>query len=98
MPRTKVYISGPMSGERNLNFPAFDIAKQRLTILGFQVVSPADLERERCFFSYQDKLRDDIRYLLDCEAIYLLDGWEHSQGAKIEFAIAVALNMVVMYE
>lgn len=36
----KIYISGPMSGIRHLNFPAFESAENRLLEMGWEVVSP----------------------------------------------------------
>lgn len=44
-PRT-VYISGPMRGRPKLNFPAFDEAKAVLQSQGWDVLSPADSDRE----------------------------------------------------
>lgn len=36
----KIYISGPMSGIRNMNYPAFEAAEQMLLDDGWDVVSP----------------------------------------------------------
>jgi len=41
-----VYIAGPMRGYKQLNFPMFDAAKNYLLKRGFNVISPADLDRE----------------------------------------------------
>lgn len=43
MPR--VYIAGPMRGIPFLNFPAFDRARKLLTLQGWDVISPADIDR-----------------------------------------------------
>jgi len=40
------YIAGPMRGFERFNRPAFDAARDRLERLGWDVVSPADLDRE----------------------------------------------------
>lgn len=41
-----VYIAGPMSGIKFLNYPAFDVARDELTAAGCNVISPADLGRD----------------------------------------------------
>lgn len=41
----KIYIAGPMRGHQLYNFPAFDLMAQRLTLLGYAPVNPADLDR-----------------------------------------------------
>jgi hypothetical protein len=42
----KVYIAGPMRGKPQLNFPAFDKARELGQTLGWSVVSPADMDRD----------------------------------------------------
>lgn len=45
-----VYIAGPMRGRPHYNFQAFDIARDFLRDFhGFDVISPADLDREQRF-------------------------------------------------
>lgn len=41
-----IYIAGPMTGIPYFNFPAFDTAKAFLILQGWDVVSPADLDRD----------------------------------------------------
>lgn len=105
----KFYIAGPMTGHKNLNFPAFDAAKAKLTKLGQQVVSPADIAREEGWVNHDgtehDKppaaalfVRRDLDHLYDCTAIYMLKGWEKSVGARAEHAVAVWLGLEIMYE
>lgn len=38
--------------------------------------------------SWKDYMIDDLRLLFDCEAIYLIDNWQMSKGARIEYYIA----------
>ena len=45
----RVYIAGPMRGYKYFNFPAFDAAKAELVEAGYDVVSPADLDRDAGF-------------------------------------------------
>ena len=41
-----VYIAGPMRGHKCFNFPAFDEAQAKLEALGFEVINPAELDRQ----------------------------------------------------
>ena len=43
-------------------------------------------------------LRNSLLILLQCDTIYMLDGWLHSEGAMLERMIAVSLKMEVLYE
>ena len=42
----KVYISGPMAGIENHNFPQFNALATKLRALGVDVVNPAELNPE----------------------------------------------------
>ena len=44
-----IYIAGPMRGIKHFNFPAFDAAKKQLTAVGWDVMSPADMDRATGF-------------------------------------------------
>lgn len=89
------YISGPMTGMPDLNFPAFHKAAASLRASGYRVVNPAELDEADAGeeMSWEQYLRRDIRALMDCTHIALLPGWERSKGAKLEKHIADALGM-----
>jgi hypothetical protein len=40
-----IYCAGPMRGIRHFNFPAFDAMRDKLIAEGWDVISPADLDR-----------------------------------------------------
>lgn len=105
----RVYISGPMAGIENFNHKRFDEAAELLVERGYQVVNPADLDRTLGLpqsdvggpWDVTAELRawclkGDIRQLVDCDAIVLLDGWEDSQGANIELLVARAIGLDVL--
>ena len=43
-------------------------------------------------------MREGIKLLMDCDAIYMLEGYEHSRGAKLELQLADKLGMHIWYE
>lgn len=106
------YLAGPMTGIPMYNFPAFDAARDRLLAQGWQVVSPADLDRAHGFDPVvcpylkvtpeflRAAMKRDVDALLSesVTAIYLLDGWEKSAEAQAEFAVAEWRGLEVMYE
>lgn len=90
----KVYVAGPMTGYPELNYPAFHATAARLRGLGFDVVSPAELNP--ITEGYREAMRKDILALVDCDHILLLDGWEQSKGATLEHHIATVLNIPII--
>lgn len=99
----KVYISGPMSGIPESNFPAFHAAAASLRRLGFDVVNPAEINpgqppaddagKEAFDAFYNACLRADIREMMGCDAIALMPGWTQSKGANLELHIAHRVGM-----
>lgn len=90
-----IYVSGPMTGLPELNFPAFHAAAKMLREQGHQVRNPAEVGEEPGL-QWEDYMRKDLRLLCDCTAIYLLPGWEKSKGAHLELHIAHRLGLEVM--
>ena len=91
------YIAGPMRGHDQFNFPAFDNAARCLRRRGWEVLSPAEHDRETGFdetlnsidgFDLQAAMRWDIHAVLRADAIVLLPGWRDSHGTTIELSVA----------
>lgn len=94
----RIYISGPMSGLPDLNFPAFHRVEAQLLNFGFEVVNPAKLNPPDT--SYDQCMKTDIREMLTCDTILLIPGWETSKGAHLELHIAhrVGMKAIVLPE
>jgi hypothetical protein len=90
----KVYISGPMSGLPDLNFPAFNAEAERLRALGYDVVNPAELNPDPTK-PWHACMRVDIAALMSCDVIAMLPGWERSKGAKAELQAAGLVDIPV---
>tara|TARA_R110000868_G_scaffold236049_1_gene489986 strand:+ start:180 stop:506 length:327 start_codon:yes stop_codon:yes gene_type:complete len=93
--RKRIYISGPMSGIPDWNYPAFNAAEEALHQRGFfDVVNPARISPSTT--PWEQCLRADIKALCDCDIIALLEGWEVSKGAHLEVHVAHRLGIEVL--
>jgi hypothetical protein len=90
----KIYLSGPMTGYEDFNYPAFNDESARLRALGYTVVNPAELNPST--MPWHECLRNDIAHLVRCDAIALLDGWEKSNGAHLEMHVAHRVGMEII--
>lgn len=98
--RPLLYLSGPMSGMPDLNFPAFHRAAAKLRASGYDVVNPAEMdEADTSPKEWHEYLRRDLIEMLQrrCTHIALLPGHENSKGATLELTVAKALGMEVMH-
>lgn len=89
----RLYLSGPMSGLPDFNFPAFHEAAARLRAANVEVVNPAEHFDGRTDLPREMYLRQDVADLLTVDGIVMLPGWAGSKGAQLELAIAQALNL-----
>jgi len=91
----RIYLSGPMTGLPNLNFPAFNSAAAALRGKGLDVINPAEInvEGEKTWHAC---VRADIKALCDCDTLCLLPGWENSSGAHIELNLAHRFGMRIV--
>ncbi|WP_313629810.1 DUF4406 domain-containing protein [Pseudomonas sp.] len=90
----RIYLSGPMSGLRALNFTTFHSMTASLRAVGHTVTNPAELNPDGG--TWNDCMRRDIAALMDCDTVTTLPGWENSKGAGVEVLIAECLGMTVV--
>jgi hypothetical protein len=95
--KLSVYLSGPMSGIENHNFPAFNAEAIRLRSCGYTVVNPAEINPLGTK-TWEECLREDIKALASCDSVAMLPGWEHSTGAHLEMHIAHRLKMQIFLD
>lgn len=78
----RVYIAGPVTGvegyEKN-----FREAEEKLRLAGYEPVNPVapGLVPGAEYRYYIDR---GILMLMECDYIYLMKGWQYSEGAKLE--------------
>lgn len=95
LPKLVVFISGPMTGKENFNRHSFFCAAQRLHGCGYNTLNPATLPDGLMHEQYMDIT---LAMLSHANAIYLLDGWHESKGARMELSHAYDLSLPVMFE
>ena len=84
----KIYLSGPMTGLPDLNYPEFNRVAQLLRDQGNYVYNPAE-KNPQTDHDLREAFVDYARFIC-CHAdkLVLLPGWERSKGAAIEKALA----------
>lgn len=92
MSRGKVYISGPITGIDFGNRFAFSCARCALELCGYEVVDPSEVQLDDDA-SWADYMKADLKLLLDCDYIFMLEGWEDSKGARLERELAENLGI-----
>ena len=92
----RLYVSGPMTGLPDLNFPAFIAATTKLRSMGFEVISPVEINDDKNA-KWEDCLKRDIEELMKCDSIVLLDGWHLSDGTQLEMHIAHRVGMGILF-
>lgn len=97
----KVYISLPMAGHQKTVRDRYEAAKlQVLSMYGLdtQVFGPTNihdfsdegLDPNAPKHPWSWHLGEDIKDLLECDVIYLCQGWSWSKGCRTELAVAKA--------
>ena len=101
-----VYIAGPMRGYENNNSKAFENAEIDLNLDGFYVVNPTNMDSvfhlhhndEGIYKRVSAAMQAELAAIPFCDAIYLLEGWEKSEGARAELKVALEHSLEIMVE
>ena len=92
-----IYISLPITGQEQKAREKADLTKAMLSRAGHKVITPFEVYAGKNPV-YKDYICCDLRALLDCDAIYLCDGWQFSQGCQLEAEAARIYKLQIMYE
>lgn len=91
----KVYISGKITGDADYK-KKFANAEEMAQAVGFEVFNPAKVPDEGKPWEWY--MKQDIKALMDCDAILLLKDWKESRGARLEAYIASQLKIKIYEE
>lgn len=99
----RVYVAGPMRGIPEYNAPAFAFATDALRRAGFEVFSPSEEDvalgivppptgRTRKALR-RFPIGNDLKFIAEGDGVFLLEGWEQSEGAMLEAYVARYLDI-----
>lgn len=110
----RIYLSFPITGhdlaERRENSESW---AAHIKDQGHETANPLDVEvcaDRSCIeadgainqgdgnHSWQCYMKSCMKMLMDCDAIYMLNGWEHSRGALLELFVAVSCGLQAFHQ
>jgi hypothetical protein len=94
-----IYLSGPMNGYPEFNYPAFMAASAKLRSEGHRVYNPAEFphDGDKSTFPLRVAFASYCSFIcLEADSIYLLQGWEKSLGVSAELALAKNCGLTVV--
>lgn len=94
----RVYISGPMTGYPDFNYPEFHRVADDWRKLGHDVFCPAENFKGSTDYPWEFYMKEDLRLVMHCDAIVLLAGWDRSRGALMEALVAMTCGLTLFNE
>lgn len=99
----RVFLSGPMTGIKDYNFPLFNHVAEVFRKCGYEVVNPVDIckkyKKERVLSDksvFDAMIAEQQESERTCNALVLLPGWENSKGVRLELKTAIEQNMRII--
>jgi hypothetical protein len=96
----KIYLSGPMRGYTDLNYPMFNKVTKYLRDKGYEVYNPAEFKHDEPIekFPIRRAFAEFCKYICEeADSIVLLPGWEKSLGVSAELALAKNCKLQIYY-
>ena len=98
-----IYIAGPMTCLPQYNYPAFDAMAKKLRAKGWTVINPTEIGAlfgSASFINTHDTILHvvsemELAAISACQAIFLLPGWELSDGSLRELRTAITHHLTI---
>lgn len=96
--RMRIYLSGPITGALDYQ-RKFNLAEIRLKDAGYSVVNPAKCNCSLPVDTKHEEFMHVCFAQMDlCDAVYMLKGWDKSNGCRQEFEYASRNGMTITFE
>lgn len=102
-----IYLSGQITGlfevDALRNFIDAEVQASRFLIkvlpknVQIAIINPMTLKHKKNA-NWEDYMVKDISELFKCQAIFMLNNWTNSKGARIERAIAHEMGITILYQ
>lgn len=102
-----IYLCGPMRGYPRDNFPAFMHAAEHLRSQGFKVWNPAEADEQEPGYQPDHRtnkhglayyMKRDVPAVARAGAVYVLPGWEKSEGVCARELVVACWLRLPVYE
>lgn len=94
----KIYVSLPISGQDKFIVQKRAwMAKEKMKNFGHTPITPFDVSPDEKA-TYAEHMGKDIQALLECEAVYFLQGWQNSNECQAEYEIARIYGKKIIFE
>ena len=97
----KIYIAGKVTGEKPFHYMhKFGYAATKLREQGHSVINPLEINEPLNIgdFTYEDKMALCFAAIDICDAVYMLDDWPYSPGARREHEYALNAGKKIIYQ
>lgn len=94
-----IYISGPISGQDKVRTrDRFRNTERIITAAGHKAINPIDIAEWGLDWSTYMQIAFDVLKSGDVDVVYMLSGWQDSDGASLEHYLAIVQGIPIAYQ